>query len=159
MTDPADTPRGRPPGRQGGAVLLVTLIALFTLSVLGISTMRDSTMERRMAENAVQASTVLQLAESASEFAFADAARLHGAFALNGAALALEPRVGPAETTRTEARLSFVGEGIPLGYSLGSDSGGFVSLRFQARGEAEIGAVNAYRGITQGAWRVAPAAR
>lgn len=162
MTDRTPSPPARRgPDTERGTALLVTLVMLFLLSVIGASTMRDSTMERRMAENAVQSTTVLQVAESASEFALADTTNLRDAFALNGAALSLEADVGVGvgETTTADAQLSFVGEGVALGYSLGSGSSKFVSLRYESRGEAEIGAVRAYRGVTQGAWRVVPAAR
>lgn len=72
--------------RQKGAVLIVALVLLLVLTVLGTATMRDTTMEERMAGNFRDVSVALQAAEAAlsrGEGAVAIAST-HGTMAWDG---------------------------------------------------------------------------
>ena len=53
------------PGSQRGAVLIVALVLLLVLTVLGTASIRDTTMEERMAGNFRDRSAALEAAESA----------------------------------------------------------------------------------------------
>ena len=53
------------PGSQRGAVLIVALVLLLVLTVLGTASIRDTTMEERMAGNFRDLSAALEAAESA----------------------------------------------------------------------------------------------
>ena len=149
------------PARQAGAALLVAMIMIFMLSLLGVSAMRGSTMEGRMADSAIQASTVFQAAESATEVALNDSEQLGDAFDLNGDALAidvdLDPDADGATGLSSEASLTYIGDGVAFGFSFGEGSNNFQSLRFDAEGRARIDAVRARSSVTQGAYRVVPA--
>lgn len=142
---------------ERGAALFVAMVMLFVLSILGVSAMRGSTMEQRMADNAVQTSTVFQAAESATERALNDSRNLGEAFDLNGERLALEVDLELVEGFEARAALSYIGDGVAFGYSFGEGSNNFQSLRYDADGEARIDAVRAYSSVTQGAYRVVPA--
>lgn len=52
-------------GRQRGAVLIVALVLLLVLTVLGTASVRDTTMEERMAGNFRDHSAALEAAETA----------------------------------------------------------------------------------------------
>jgi type IV pilus assembly protein PilX len=63
---------GRAPRRERGTVLIVTLMFLIVLTLLGLSTMRGTTLEERMAGNSRDYNTALQAAEAALRDAEAD---------------------------------------------------------------------------------------
>jgi len=50
---------------QRGGALLVAMVMIFMLSIMGISVMRSSTLEHRMAVNAIRTAATFQAAESA----------------------------------------------------------------------------------------------
>jgi type IV pilus assembly protein PilX len=60
------------PRRERGTVLIVTLMFLIVLTLLGLSTMRGTTLEERMAGNSRDYNTALQAAEAALRDAEAD---------------------------------------------------------------------------------------
>lgn len=153
---------GSPPPRpQRGGVLIVATVLIFVLSMIGVSTMRGSALERRMATNAVQTSVAFQASESATEALLNDSSNLGTAFALEGEALALEVDLEHdgriADAIAVEGELRYVGDGAALGYSIGVGSNNFMALRYDARGSAEIASVRSFSSVTQGAYRVAPA--
>uniref|UniRef100_UPI001F1227AD pilus assembly PilX family protein n=1 Tax=Pseudomonas viridiflava TaxID=33069 RepID=UPI001F1227AD len=53
------------PRRQGGMVLLVSLVFLLLLTLLGISSMQTATLQEKMAGSVVVRNQSFQLAESA----------------------------------------------------------------------------------------------
>jgi type IV pilus assembly protein PilX len=63
---------GQAPPRERGTVLIVTLMFLIVLTLLGLSTMRGTTLEERMAGNSRDYNTALQAAEAALRDAEAD---------------------------------------------------------------------------------------
>lgn len=67
---------GTPGHREGGAILIVTLLFLVVLTMLGVTAMTGTTMEERMAGNTRDASLALQAAESALRDARRDISRI-----------------------------------------------------------------------------------
>ena len=67
---------GTPGHRQGGAILIVTLLFLVILTMLGVTAMTGATMEERMAGNTRDTSLALQAAESALRDARRDISRI-----------------------------------------------------------------------------------
>ncbi len=62
---PLSTPIFTPPVRQHGMVLILTLVMLFIMTMIMISSMRSNISEERMAGNARDWTTAFQAAESA----------------------------------------------------------------------------------------------
>lgn len=142
--------------KQQGAALLVAMVLLFMMSVLGVTAMRESTLEKKMTTNSVHKSSTFQSAESATDMAIGDPDNLSAAFTANGAHLQIE--LPPTSNTqmKADANLYFAGSGPPVGFSLGT-GGGFQALRFVAEGFAEIAAVQSATAVHQGAYRTVPA--
>lgn len=59
--------------RQRGAVLIVSLVMLVALTLIGLTSMNQSTMEERMSANMQRSVQAFQTAESSLKAAFADA--------------------------------------------------------------------------------------
>jgi len=55
----------RPPGKQQGSALIVSLSILLVLTILGVSTMRTTSLEEKMAGNARDAQAAFAAAEAA----------------------------------------------------------------------------------------------
>jgi type IV pilus assembly protein PilX len=94
---------GPAPRRERGTVLIVALMFLVALTLLGLSTMRGTTLEERMAGNARDYNTALQAAEAALRDAEAD---LKGAGATVGRTL-----------TVSSFPVSLIGTATPSGCS------------------------------------------
>lgn len=150
---------------QGGGALLVALIIIFMLSIMGVSSMRGSTLEKRMATNSIQTATTFQAAESMNEVAINNTTNLTRA--LNRAniervrqgildqsnKLHVEYDLQQAVDVSNEATVEYVGIGPAFGFS----AGGFVAYRYSIESAASVNAVRAAGEVTQGAYRVAPA--
>jgi type IV pilus assembly protein PilX len=67
---------GKPGHREGGAILIVTLLFLVILTMLGVTAMTGTTMEERMAGNTRDSSIALQAAESVLRDARRDISRM-----------------------------------------------------------------------------------
>ncbi|MEE9320317.1 MAG: PilX N-terminal domain-containing pilus assembly protein [Granulosicoccus sp.] len=146
-----------PHNAQRGAALLVAMVMIFMLSVLGVSAMRGSTIERRMATNSIQTQTNFQAAESSSEIGLNDSTNLENAYEANGTIVTVDTDLQHAMGSDSEVQLQYIGEGIAEGFSTGSGSNKFMALRFEARGLSNADTVRARSEILQGANRVVPA--
>ena len=142
------------PHAQRGAVLIVSMIMIFMLSIMGVSAMRNSTLEKRMATNAIQSSTTLQAAESLTERLFNSTAILDQAARQTGTLIEVD-----AETLRDDiamqqsAQIVQLGrEGVAFGYS---DQ--FVTLRYVAQGDVRIDSARSRAIVRQGATQLVPA--
>ena len=153
---------------ERGGALLVAMILIFLLSVMGISSMRGSTLERQMATNSIQTATTFQAAESTSEMVLNNEANLTAAInianvaAVNNGQLS-DSAVIPVEVDlqqniglESTARLQYVGDGPAYGYSAGIGSSNFVAYRFEVIATAKVDAVRSQAEVTQGAYRIAP---
>lgn len=157
-----------PKQRQQGGALLVAMILIFMLSIMGISSMRGSTLERRMASNSVQAATTFQGAESGSEVMLndkdnlADAITIANVEAVMVGEMALSPKLNKiidmkqAIGMESEAEVQFTGFGPAYGYSAGNASSNFMAYRFEVKADAKIKAVSSNASVIQGAYRIAP---
>ena len=153
---------------QRGGALLVSMIMIFMLSIMGISAMRGSSLEKRMATNSIQTAITFQGAESTGEEALNNNVNLQNAFEIADIAgidsgdrdslipvpvdVDLKQNIGMVST----ADLIYVGQGLASGFSGGVGGANFVALRFEAHGIAEVDAVKASAGVVQGAYRIAP---
>lgn len=156
------------PTAQHGGALLVALILIFMLSLMGIASMRGSTLERQMASNSIQTATTFQAAESASEVAINNEANMTKAInvadvkAVNSGNINASEKVAinvdlkQAIGMKSQAELQYIGDGPAYGYSAGQGGSNFVAYRFEIRAVAEVPAVRSRAFVTQGAYRVAP---
>ena len=144
---------------ERGAALLVAMIMIFMLSLLGVSAMRGSALERQMAVNAILAGDVLQAAESANEVVLNDRANLTAAFLASDDHIVVEAPLGADATFDSRVTLRYVGEGNAIGASLNAAQGAssFDALRYVATGDASIASIRTSRRVEQGAFRTAPA--
>jgi len=154
---------------QRGGALLVAMIMVFMLSVMGISAMRGSTLEKRMATNSIQTAITFQGAESTGEEALNNENNLRTAWEqadIPGIDAGDEEALSEVELTidlkqdigmTSTAKLVYVGKGFAGGFSTGSGGSNFVALRFESEGNAEVDAINATAGVVQGAYRIVPA--
>ena len=151
----------RTASRQRGAALMVAMVMIFVLSIMGVSAMRGSTLERRMAINAVQSAVVFQAAESATEIALDDTDVLTGALSPSlGAGQWIEPDVAPVRADvglDSTVQIRHTGSSLPPGFSAGGDGSGFTALRFETRSAVRADTVGVAAGVEQGAYRVVPA--
>ena len=65
---------------QRGGALLVAMIMIFMISIMGVSVMQSSTLERQMTTNAIQARETFQAAESTTEEALNNPDNLSASF-------------------------------------------------------------------------------
>jgi len=144
---------------QQGAALLVALVMVFMISVMGISVMRNSSLEHRMASNSIQSAVVFQAAESVVEMTLNDTASLTAAFDNVNDEGVGQPTDRPATLTgnnleglETTATIRFTRIGIAEGWSPELAS----SLYFETLGSSSIPAVRAESAVIRGASRVVP---
>ncbi len=144
---------------QRGGALLVAMVMIFMLSIMGVSVMRSSTLEKRMTINAIQSSATFQAAESASNLALNDPDNLMNAHAAGlGNAIDLNiDSVNDAIGLQSVSKLRYVGKRAAEGFSLGEGSSNFESLLFVAEGDSTIPAVRSRSAVEQGAFRIVPA--
>jgi len=140
------------PARQRGAALIVSLILIFVVSILGITSMERSIMERQLATNAVQSNLVFQAAESATDSVINNPTTLMQAFSsdTNSTKVVLNLEGQDDLSIGAEADLTFLGNSVVRGYSIGL----FEGLRFEARGDGSFNGAKAT--VEQGAVRVVP---
>jgi len=140
--------------QQGGA-LMISLVLIFMMTLMGISSMRSATLEKRMAANSVHKSIALQAAESATELALGRQSNLEGALVLDGYPYSATVDLDSEKNINIGADVAFKGIGAPLGFGLGAGSG-FTAYRYEATGTASIPVIEAQSQIVQGAYRIAP---
>ncbi len=131
---------------QQGAALIVAMVLIFLLSVLGLTSMRSSTLETRLVGNALEKDLTFQAADSASEISLDD----------EDALIAIACTDNPLETTVTEmsnnvvdatASLSYAGQSPAIGFSLDSNVSNF---RFTSTGTATLVESGTSTSVTQG---------
>ncbi len=144
---------------QRGGALLVAMVMIFMLSVMGASVMRSSTLEKRMATNAIQSSATFQAAESASNLALNKPLNLTTAYSAGLNRNVLLPIAEVQGDIGLESRsvLEWVGTGAAPGYSLGEGTSGFEGLYYVSTGVSAIDAARSQSTVEQGAYRIVPA--
>ena len=144
--------------KQRGAALLVAMVMIFMLSIMGISSMRGSSLERRMASNSVQSAAAFQSAESLTDKALNNTRNLEVAWKAQGSAYKI-PDIDLKNTFVSEQAVTaeYVGNSIPLGYSVGVNTGGnFAALNFEVIGGTVMRETRTASAVIQGAYRVVP---
>lgn len=140
---------------QRGGALLVAMVMIFMLSIMGVSVMRGSTLEHRMAVNAIRTAATFQAAESASNFAINSHVHMTEAHkkGLNGRYIVSTDSVNPdVANLASNSSLSYTGEGLPDGFSAGE----FTGLVFVATGVSSMENSGTQSTIEQGAMRIVP---
>ena len=141
---------------QRGGALLIAIIMIFMLSILGISVIRGSTLEYRMAINAIRTAATFQAAESASNFAINSHENMTEAYnrGLNGRFIVSTASVNPTVTSlESNSSLSYTGTALVEGFSAGE----FTGLVFVATGVSTMENSGTQSTIEQGALRIVPA--
>jgi len=137
--------------KQDGAALLVALVLIFLLTILGISAMRDSTLETQLVANAVHKEVSFQSAESATDTVLAiDDPGNDKAIETVICADALEidlDELSKPDVQATNVTLEYAGQSLPTGWSLGGPIGG---RRFVVTGESTLLNAATSTRITQG---------
>ncbi len=144
------------PRKQQGAVLTVSLIMLFLLSILGLAVMRTSTLEEKMAANSLHEDVAFQAAETISEETISEAANLTAAYNSSNGTEVVDFQNEHMDGITASATISYSGFGNAYGFSIGVDSGNFKAYRFVSDSVGEISDANTSSRIIQGAYRVAP---
>ncbi len=144
---------------QQGAALLVAMVMIFMISIMGVSVMRNSSLEHRMASNSIQSATVFQAAESVVEQTLNDTDALTAAFQATGNNCQGDPIVwnvnlqgNDIHGLQTEAKIRFTRTGLAEGYS--SDLA--TALHFETLGTSKIVSARAESAVIRGASRVVP---
>lgn len=141
---------------QKGSALLIAMVMIFMLSLMGVSAMRGSTLEKRMTINAIQSSATFQAAESASELALNQPTNLNLAYQQGkNTELVLQiDEVHEDIGMQSRSTLEYVGDNeLTTGFSVGI----VASVIYVATGVSAIPAVRSQSTVEQGAYRVVPA--
>ncbi|MEX0731792.1 MAG: PilX N-terminal domain-containing pilus assembly protein [Aquisalimonadaceae bacterium] len=130
---------------QEGVVLVTSLILLLILTIVGITAMRTSTLEERMAANGALQMRAFQAANSAVDGYISgllkdytednDSSALGAIAAGDGSTETIALR--DAEITAT-AEPAYLGQGLGIGHSIGVGSAGIASHRFEFIGSSEL---------------------
>jgi len=129
------------------------MIMLFMISVMGATVMQSSSLEHRMATNAIESKAVFESAESVTEAALNSDDNLSSAFKVGvGEYVDVSMSLDATSAISSTATLEFIGGSLVPGSSIGT----FQGLRYTATGSGLRAGV-AGAGVTQGAVRVVPA--
>ncbi len=145
------TPRIKVQPKQNGAALLVAMVLIFLLTILGLSAMRDSTLETQLAANAVHKEVSFQSAESATDIVLSiEDPKNDMAVETVICAPAVEfdiKELSKPDVQTTKVGLEYAGQSLPSGWSLGGPIGG---RRFVVTGESTLSNAATSTRITQG---------
>lgn len=139
---------------QSGAVLIISLIMLLVMTIIGVTAMRSSTLEEKMAANTMNYNITFHAAESAIENALDDTTSLVQAIVTNSP-VSVNLDVGDSSIT-SNANVTYLGSGIALGFSLGQNASAFSSYSFDATGTASRANSGANVSMSQGVRRIGP---
>lgn len=139
------------PVKQQGAALLVSMVLIFMLTILGIASMRDATLEGQLAANAVQKEVTFQSAESATDTVLAindtdDEKAIESVICMPDVEFVLDD-LSEADVQDTNVTLAYGGRSLPTGWSLGGPIGG---RRFTVTGESNLPSASTGTKISQG---------
>ncbi len=143
---------------ERGAALLIAIVMIFMLSLMGVSAMKGSALERRMASNSVQSAAAFQAAESLTDIALDNEANLDAAWRIQPGvytvpSIDLKNSFVAAQGVETE----FIGDGLPIGYSLAVGNGSsFSAFNYEIKGATVMEGTRTASAVTQGAFRIVP---
>ena len=140
---------------ERGAVLIVSTIFLMVLTVISISALDASLLEEKMAANSMFKQMTFQAVESVVNDALSDTTIL--ATAIDSGNM-VQHTVSMTNTAIvTNADITYQGQGLPVGFSLGQNEGAYSAFRFGAEGSASIAGTSAQTETSQGVTVVGPA--
>jgi len=139
---------------QAGAALFVSLIMLLVLTIIGVTAMRSSVLEEKMAANTMNYNATFHAAESAIENALDDTNSLVQAI-LTEDTVTVNLDIGDSSIS-SSADVTYMGSGIAYGFSLGQNSSAFSSYSFDATGSASRTNNGANVSMSQGVRRIGP---
>ncbi len=146
------------PSKQDGTALLVAMVMIFMLSIMGISAMKGSSLERRMAGNSVQSAAAFQAAESLTDVALNNKDNMEEAWEDQTKPYRL-PTIDLKNTfvANQAVEIEYVGNTIAIGYSQGVSTGsGFTALNYEVTGGTVMNETRTVSAVIQGAYRIAP---
>ena len=132
---------------QQGAALLVSLVMIFILSLLVLTSMRSSSLETRMAANSIEKDITFQAADSASEIVLKVEQNLADVICSDTPMQSQITNINHGDNLDTQAQIAYGGETVAVGYSLGE---GVSALQFIATGTSTMTATGTSTSITQG---------
>lgn len=139
------------PNRQEGAALIVSIAIIFVISILSVSSMRESTLEGQLAANAFQKEITFQSAESASDIVLAieDSSQSMAveSFICKDDEKFLMDDLSVPDVQNTSVTVGYAGQALVTGWSLGGPVGG---RRFVVTGKSELPGANTTTQISQG---------
>ena len=144
-----------PPGKERGAVLIISTIFLMVLTLISLNAVDTSTLEEKMSANSLFKHITFQAVETVVRDATSDNTVLAAAIT-SGLPVTHTISMTNAAITAS-ANITFQGQGIPLGFSLGNNEGSYVANRFSADGTASVSATSAQTTTSQGVTVVGPA--
>jgi len=135
---------------QQGAALMVSMVLIFMLTILGIASMSDSTLEGQLATNSVQKELTFQSAESATDIILAlediDERAVENVICKDDMEFAMN-NLSVDGVQDTGVTVSYGGQSLPVGYSLGGSVGG---RRFVVTGNSALPGASTSTRISQG---------
>lgn len=140
--------------RQDGAALMVSLVLIFIMTVMGMTSLRESSLQKRMTTNAVHKSIAFQLADTTTTTVMNDTDQLMKAYDAGGENIEVYSQ--NTDGLQVVGKIRYQGMSNAFGYSLGN-VGGFQTLSFEIRGEAHINDGQISSSVLQGVERIVPA--
>jgi len=145
---------------QRGGALLVAMVMIFMLSIMGITSMRGSSLERRMATNSVQGAATFQSAESLTDMALNDSTNLENAWKLSNNNMAYKvPSIDLKNkfSALQAVEAKYQGTSVAPGFSLGTGSGSnFTAFQYEVTGASVMEESRTQSAVAQGAYRIVP---
>ncbi len=132
---------------EDGAALLVSMLFIFMITVIGISAMKDATLEGQLANNAIQKELTLQAAEAASNVLFNNENKVVNSICEENPVWEPQVQLQQSSEQVTRARVEYGGRANPVGYSLGGPIG---ARRFVVTGDSKIDSVSTGSRVSQG---------
>jgi type IV pilus assembly protein PilX len=140
--------------KQSGAVLMISLVVLVVLTVISLSALDSSVLEEKMSANSMNKQITFQAVESVVNDAIRDTDILSSAITSGNSVQHTVTMTNTAIVA--SADITYQGEGIPVGFSLGQNGGSYVAYKFDATGTATIAASAAQTATSQGVSVVGP---
>lgn len=139
------------PKSQQGAALMVSMVLIFMLTILGISAMREATLEGQLATNSAQKEITFQSAESATDIILdiEDAEN-----EMSTVSVICKPAnefdmndLSVPDAQATKVTVAYGGQSLPVGWQLG---GAISGRRFVVTGESTLEGASTSTTISQG---------
>ena len=133
--------------KQQGAALIVSMVLIFLLSILGLTSMRSSTIENRLVGNSLEKDVTFQAADSASELILAVESNLIDVVCTDQPVNTELQEISHDGQLQTSASVAYGGQAPAVGYSLDSN---VASYRFTATVTATLTDSGTSTAVTQG---------